>query len=135
MAQAKLFSVQKVWLLIVAAMLSGSCWAATCDYPSVPITDNNPVYTYTFTISPKVAGTVLVDYMTDLSCPPYAHFSWDLMTGINTVGVRQNHPAYARITVLSADGTIPATSVVLYLNPPAPAVLARPNAPTGFKIL
>lgn len=122
-----------VWLLRTAAAVAG-----TCDYPSTAITNGNPVYTYNITYSPVVAGTIKVEYFTQLACNPYATYTWDTLKGPYTVSVLQGSPVYVRITVTadhSVQPTVPSNIAVYYFAPPkAPAVVV-PAAPTGFKVL
>lgn len=119
-------------------MLSWQSHASICDYPSTAITNGNPVYTYNITYSPVVAGTIKVEYFTQLACNPYATYTWDTLKGPYTVSVLQGSPVYVRITVTadhSVQPTVPSNIAVYYFAPPkAPAVVV-PAAPTGFKVL
>lgn len=141
MAQAKLQNLSGMRLSRVTAALL-LLWAAlahgaTCDYPATPLTNGNPVYSYSLNIVPVVAGTVKVEYFTSLACSPYATYTWDALKGPYTVNALKGTPVYVRITVTAASSVQPQVapnSATLYLNPPNAAVTVIPAAPTGFKV-
>lgn len=144
MATQKMQVMRKVSLLGRAAVASlclasaSLCSASICNYPATAITNGNPVYTYNITYSPVVAGTIKVEYFTQLACDPYVTYTWDTLKGPYTVSVLQGSPVYVRITVTadhSVQPTVPSNIAVYYFAPPkAPAVVV-PAAPTGFKVL
>ena len=121
---------------IAAALWCSLGWGATCDFPSVPLTDNNPLYTYTLAIAPVVKGTVKVEYFTDLACAPYQSYSEPITATLDVTALK-THTVYVRLTV-TADSSVqpaPASSIaIIRLNPPNAAVIIAPAAPTGFKV-
>lgn len=129
-----------LWALFDIALLMGlAFWlapsrAATCDYPSTDITNASPVDSYPITYWPIVAGTVLVQYYTALTCLPYASYAWDALKGPYSLGVLRGTAVFVRITVISADGSVPARSAVYYLKYPADPVSITPGAPTNLLV-
>lgn len=112
------------------------CAGATCDIPTAPYRNDLQHYTYTLAVAPVVSGTIRIEYLTDLSCQPYAFYTWPITANFPVWAI-QGIPVYVRITVTadsSVQPQVPPNSTTVFLNPPNAAITILPAAPTGFKV-
>jgi hypothetical protein len=121
---------------LLVLLFASSAWGAICDYPATSLTNGNPLYSYTLAISPVVAGSIKVEYLTSLTCTPYQTLL-EPLTATIVVTALQGSPHYVRITVTadpSVQPPVQSSSTIVFLNPPNKPLVIGPAAPTGFKV-